>query len=211
MREMRDSALALGAEQREPDRLAAVDATRSEAVSAAQGERYAEAAPLFQQARDAYAQLAAALEAALQAEAEAAAAAAAAAEQPEDQPPVEEEPAAVPADVAISGLIEVFRQAFEQEDLERMARDVYRAAEVPGRDASFLRSAFFDRADELRAQTQIRSLRVSDDGDTATADVEFNTTFRQARMGTRGSQDVTLRMRFVLDAGGWRLERAELR
>ncbi len=213
MRQMRDSVLALEAEQREPDRLAGIDETRGEAVSLAQGGQYAEAVPLFRQARDAYARLAADLAAALQAEAEAAAAAAAAepAVEPAVEPPVEEEPTAVPADVAISGLIEVFRQAFEQEDLERMAREVYGAAEVPGRDAGFLRSAFFDRADDLRAQTQIRSLQVSDDGNTATADVEFNTTFRQARMGTRGSLDVTLRMRFVLDAGGWRLERAEAR
>jgi serine/threonine protein kinase len=204
MRQLRDSVLALGAEEREPDRLAGVEATRSEAVSLAQREQYAEAVPLFQQARDAYARLAVDLAAELQAEAEAAAAAAAAAaEEPE------EEPAAVPPEVAITGLIEVFRQAFEQEDQDRMRAEIYRGP-IPGGDARIY-NAFFDRADDLRAQTEIRSLDVSEDGNTATADVEFATTFRQARMGTRGSQDLTLRMRFVLDAGGWRLERAELR
>jgi serine/threonine protein kinase len=211
---IRDTVLALGAEQRQPDRLATIDATRGEAVSLAQSGRYAEAAPLFQQAGDAYAQLAADLEAALQAEAEAAAAAAAAQEpqpQPEEAPPVVEEPAAVPAEEVITGLIETFRQAFEQEDLERMAGEVYKAAQVPGTDAIFFRSAFFDRADNLRAQAEIRNLQIAQDGSTATADVKLNLTFTQSRMGTSGNQEVTLRMRFVLDAGGWRLERAEQR
>jgi len=211
---IRDTVLALGAEQRQPDRLANVEATRAEAVSLAREERYAEAVPLFRQARDAYAQLAADLEDALQAEAEAeAAAAAAAAQEPqlEATPPAAAEPAALPAEEVIRGLIETFRQAFEREDLERMAGEVYGASQVPGRDAGFFRSAFFDRADDIHAQVEIRSLEISEDGSTATADVELKTTFIQARMRTSGSQDVTLRMRFVLDAGGWRLERAERR
>jgi serine/threonine protein kinase len=199
------AALDAGAQEYAADGWNAAEGLRQRAERQEANGALAAAAPLYGQARDAYAR------AVEEAVAAAAAAEAAAAEVPVEQPPAEEEPATVPADVAIRGLIEAFRQSFEQEDLERMAREAYRAAEVPGRDASFLRSAFFDRAEDLRAQTQIRRLQVSDDGNTATADVEFNTTFRQARMGTRGSLDVTFRMRFVLDAGGWRLERAERR
>lgn len=208
MREMRDSALTLGADRREPDRLADVDATRSSALSAAQGGRYADAVPLFQQAGDGYAQLVTDLAAALQAEAEAAAAAAAAAEEPEEQPSAAEEPPPAP-DVIIADMIEVFRQAFQEEDLDRMSAELYRGP-IPGGDSRIYR-AFFDRADDLRAQTKNVNIRVSEDGMTASADVELATTFRQARMGTQGEQDLRWRMRFVLDADGWRLERSELR
>ncbi len=205
MRTGRQAALDAGAQQFVADGWDAAEGLRRGAEGQEANGALAAAAPLYEQARDAYAR------AVEEAVAAAAAAEAAAAAVPVERPPAEEEPTTVPADVAISSLIEAFRQAFEQEDLERMAREVYRAAEVPGRDAGFLRDAFFDRADDLRAQTEIRSLQVSDDGNTATADVEFKTTFRQARMGTRGSLDVTFRMRFLLDAGGWRLERAERR
>jgi serine/threonine protein kinase len=203
MQAERRAALDAGAQQYSADGWDAAESLRRQAEGQEASGALAAAAPLYEQARDAYARVAE--------DAVTAAAAAVAAAEPEQPPPAEEEPAVVPADVAITGLIEVFRQAFEQEDLDRMAREAYRAAQVPGRDANFFRNAFFDRADDLRARTEIRSLQISNDGNTATADVEFNTTFRQARMGTPGSQDVTLRMRFVLDAGGWRLERAERR
>ncbi|UCC81656.1 MAG: protein kinase [Gemmatimonadota bacterium] len=201
MQTVRGAALDAGAQQYAADAWDNAEGLRQQAEGQEGNGALAAAAPLYGQARDAYAR---AVEDALAA----AAAAAAAAEEPAPEPPAEEEPAAVPAEVTITGLIEVFRQAFEQEDLNRMSADLYRGP-VPGGDARIY-NAFFDRADDLRAQTDIRRLEVSEDGNRATADVEFATTFRQARMGTRGSQDVTFRMRFVLDAGGWRLERAEL-
>jgi hypothetical protein len=116
---------------------------------------------------------------------------------------------AVPADVGITGLIEIFREAFEQEDLGRMGAEVYRGP-VPGGDARIYR-AFFDAADDLRAETTIRELQIAEDGNTATADVMLATRFRQARTGISRTRDQRFRLRFALDGGGWRLERAERR
>jgi serine/threonine-protein kinase len=199
MAEQRLAALTAGAQQGAADQLAAGDAIRDGAVQAARDVNYAAALSEFGRARDAYAQLAADL-----------AAQAAEAEQPaggEEMPAEAEGVGAVAPEVAITALIESFRLAFEAEDLERMGADVYRSA-VPGADERTFR-LFFDRAEDLRATATIQRLQVEDDA--ATADVELAMRFRQARTGQPGSMDQTFRLRFVLDAGGWRLERAQRR
>jgi len=164
-------------------------------------ERYAEALPLFQQAAAAYAQLAEQIAAQLTEQ-----------EQPtEEVTPEPAETPAISAEQAIRQLIERFRQAFEAEDLTRMAAEVYKG-EVPRgsdrRDARFLGNVF-EAAEELSVAIRVDRLRIEEAS--AVADVQLDMGFRQARTRDPGERGFKLRLGFVPAADGWRLTRLEWR
>jgi hypothetical protein len=200
MQQQREAALAVGAEGRAADRLAETDEVRDRGQTEFGNRSYAEALAHFQEAERAYMQLAEELAAQPVEEEQPAAAADLPAE--EVMPP--EEAGATSDEVAIGDLIERFRQAFELEDLERMGAEVYKG-EVPSGDARFLRDAFFDRADSIRAELRLEDLRF--DGLAAVAHVEINIEFRQARTRQSETYRQRLRLQFVSGPDGWRLER----
>ncbi|UCC73262.1 MAG: protein kinase [Gemmatimonadota bacterium] len=197
MLQQRGSALAVGAEEREPDRLAAADRTRDQAAQRAQRSQYAEAQRLFEGARDAYALLAAELVAAQQAEAAAL----------EAEPAAAEEPPEPLAETVILDLVNAFIQAFEQEDMGRMAGELYKG-DVPGRDRDLL-DAWFRRADDMNLEVVERNLQV--DGSRATVDLQLRIEARQARTGERAAVDERFRLEFEAERGVWRLTRTRRR
>ncbi len=195
MREQRQAAVAAGAEDQSADALSAADDIRTQAIAEYRGEAYATAIALFNEARDAYGELAQQL-----------IAAAATAEAAAEEPAPAAEPAESP-DATIRALIEIFRQSFEQEDLDRMGAELYRGP-VPDGDARTF-NVYFDRANDLRAEATIRDLRV--EGDEAVAEIGLDLGFRQSRTGEPGTMSQRFRLRFVRQTGVWRLQQAERR
>jgi serine/threonine protein kinase/ketosteroid isomerase-like protein len=206
MQHGREAALAAGAEARASDRLAEADAVRDRAQTEFRNQSYAEALARFQEAERAYTRLAEDLAAQPVEE-----------EQPaEAEPPAEEvvppeEAAATSEQAAIEDLIRRFSQAFQAEDLELVAAEVYKG-EVPQgnntRDARFLQQ-LFRVAEELSATYRIESLEVATPA--AVAEVRFDMRFRQARTGETREMGLRLRLRFASGPDGWRLERLERR
>jgi hypothetical protein len=197
MRLERQAAEDAGARQHAAEGWDAAEGLRQRAEIHVGNEDYAAALDFFVQARDMFAQVTG--------EAAAAAAAAAAAEEPEP----EEEPAPVSADVAIRDLIEIFRQAFEQGDLDRMSAEVYRGSIPRGERELF--SDFFGAATQLSVAAEIARVRIADDSASAVAEVELATEYRHATTGASHSPKLRFRLRLVSGPGGWKLERAERR
>jgi len=182
MESERDAAARAGAERRAPKRMALADAMRSRALAKFRQERYAEAVPLFREAGDAYTRIADSL------------ADGGAAGRPRT--------GTDSADEAIRALIERFRLAYEQEDVEGMRADVY-GGELPADDARYFR-VVFERADDIQARAHIENLEAGES--TARARLQLALRFRQAR--TRQLQETTenLQLQFRREAEGWRLE-----
>jgi len=147
---------------------------------------YGEAASLFRQAEQAYADLLPADEADPGARAE----------------PGQPEGPALTAEQTISGLIERFGELFAQEDLPAMGVELYRR-QLPQDDRAFL-TTVFERADEIQVVRLERNLSVA--GTSATADVRLRMRFDQSRTGASGERDVRFRMEFASGPNGWRLE-----
>ncbi len=212
MQQQRQAALDAGAQQHASDSLATVDGIARRAEAELRNERYAEALPLFQQAAEAYAQLAEELAAQPVEEERPAEERPAEAEQPSEEVPAEsEEAVVVSAEEAIADLIGTFCKAFEEEDLDRIRDEVYKGEMPRGnnrRDAQFLRT-LFESVEELSVDPTVEGIRV--DGTSAVAAVRLSTRFREARMRTRGDRDFRLRLEFASTPGGWRLQRLEWR
>ena len=116
------------------------------------------------------------------------------------------EPAEIPPERAIASLLEVYRQAFEAEDLDLMTQAVY-GGSLPEKNAEFL-NTWFRLADELRL-----TIDVADDlslaGDEARLRVKQKISYRLTRTGERRDHTRNLRMYFERGADGWRLLRFE--
>lgn len=126
-----------------------------------------------------------------------------------DATPVEEDAAgegdvAAVADESASSspdwVLEQYRLALEQEDLEALAH-IYGGA-VPAEDARMLRR-IFDSADEIQAEMKAGDYRI--DAGRAIVDVEFPMRYVLAR--TKRAQQYTLKLRMTLEqvGEGWRL------
>ncbi|UCF21560.1 MAG: protein kinase [Gemmatimonadota bacterium] len=192
MERQRQAALNQGAQEREPQRLAQADGLRSTGLTREGAGAYPEAIARFGEAQTAYQRLAADL----------AARPAAAAEEPPAAPATP----TVSAAEAISNLIERFRQAFEQEDLARMAAEVYKGPVPEGRnnrsDGQWL-STIFSAAEVLTAEARYREPQPG--ATAATVDIDLQVNFRQQRTGQTRDMTRKLRLDFVLEAGEWRL------
>ncbi len=70
-------------------------------------------------------------------------------------------------------------------------------------------NVIFSRTDDLQASSTLEDLRVS--GTTASAEVNLDLRFRQARTGQRASMGLKLRLTFLRDQDVWRLQRIERR
>ena len=147
---------------------------------------YGEAASLFRQAEQAYADLLPADEADPGARAE----------------PGQPEQPALTAEQTISGLIERFGELFAQEDLAGMGVELYRR-QLPREDRAFL-TTVFERADEIQVVRLEQDLNV--EGTSAAADVRLRMRFDQSRTGASGQRDIRFRMEFASGPNGWRLE-----
>jgi hypothetical protein len=186
----RENAAGVGAAERTPDRLTAIDADRDRAEALFGNGSYMDAWSLYERVELDYRQLAADVAAAVaREEAEAARAA---------RPPEE----------ILAGVIERFRQLFEQGDLSGMGEELYRGR-VPSDDERLLQS-FFGRAEEMQAEFEQPTIRVV--GSSATADVRMRLDFRNRRTGERFTDvPYDLRLTFALDSSSWYLERVESR
>ncbi len=129
-------------------------------------------------------------------------------ESPAENGPAEigSDPESSPAVASHLGIIELYRQALESEDLDRL-REVY-GGEPPAKDLEML-ERIFNSAEELQVEMEVGELR--SEGDRATLDVEFPMRYVLAR--TKRSQKYTLKIHMTLEHGptGWRLLAAEQR
>ena len=198
MRRLRGEAVSAGAPRLQPDAMAQADGVRDEGVRLMRQESLGEARARFDAAGALYQQLATDLSE----EAEPVGG--------EPEPNVETEPppanAASPEEI-LTGMVETFRLAFEQENLDLMATRLYQGM-VPRSDSELM-EAVFDRTDELRATLDRREVKL--DGDEATADVRLKLEFRQSRTGQAGSTDMNFRLDFAFGPDGWRLVRVRRR
>jgi len=183
MQERREAAVAAGARRLALVRPGMIASQAREHFDAGD---YGEAARLFRQAEQAYADLLPADEADPSVRAE----------------PGQGEQPALTAEQVISGLIERFGALFAQEDLPGMGGELY-GRQVPRDDRGFL-TTVFERADEIQVILLERDLNV--EGTSATADVRLRMRFDQSRTGAPGERDIRFRMEFTSGPNGWRLE-----
>jgi serine/threonine-protein kinase len=181
--EMHDQRLAArqaGADDSAPQQLAAADNTRNRAFNAEQQERYGDAVAFYNQARDAYAQIVTNMAA---------------------------RPNPVSAEDQLAALIERFRVLFEQEDLDRMASEVY-GGSIPEEDAGMM-DYIFRQAEEISATSNIESIEVEETS--ATADAQLDLEIRNARTDQRSNLQLKLRFNFDFTPDGWRMRRMRRR
>ena len=191
----RAEALAAGANERAPDRLAQTDRTYNQGKSHLSAGRYQSARLSFEQAAAGYVSLANELRA---------------------QPPPQPEPidttgmgAPRPAAEVLTGMVERLRELLEQEDMQGIGRELYHG-EIPSDDQRLIRN-IFDGADDLVVRLA-SSPRLSIGDASATAVIEFRMDFTQTRTRQRyENYKRELRLRFSRTGDGWRLERLEKR
>jgi hypothetical protein len=184
MRQERQAAVVAGAEQRDAARLAQADAIRDRALASFNAGNYSGSAAQFNEAGEAYKRIAADLAAAAPAA----------------------EPAVTP-EAALAALVEQFCELYQRGDMLRLNAELYRG-EMPRADREYFR-AIFDRSEGLTVQVRNRRPRI--EGSTAVVDLDLTLRFRQARTGERATLPEQLRLTFVADDGGWRLQRTERR
>jgi hypothetical protein len=190
--QQRQSAMEVGAAERTPDQLAAIDADRDRAQSLLGNGSYMDAWSRYERVESEYRQLAADVTAAVAREA-------AEAEEALDPRPPEE---------VLAGMIERFRQLFEQADLSGMGEELYRGR-VPSDDERLLQT-FFGRAEEMQVELEQPAIRIV--GSSATADVKVRLDFRNRRTGERFTGvPYEFQLTFALDSSSWFLERVESR
>jgi hypothetical protein len=116
-------------------------------------------------------------------------------------------PAAASPGPAIVTVLEAYRQALEDEDLQRLRQEIYRGA-LPADDLRYL-ELWFDRTDELQVELEPRVIDVEDGR--ARAIVRQTVTYRLSR--TRELRRTRLDMRMLFEreggGGGWRLVRVD--
>ncbi len=183
--DQRAEAVRRGAPTQASERFQAAEALRDQAQQSLSGGQNSAALRQFEQAERDFARLVAELP---------------------SLPPVAEEeagPRPATAEEQIGGLIERFRDLFQQEEMGRIRAELFRG-NMPRQDARIL-NFIFQSADEINVtRTQTRSLSVS--GASASAEVKFQMRFRQARTRESRQQDIDFRMKFAQGPGGWRLE-----
>lgn len=118
-----------------------------------------------------------------------------------------EDRAATVRDSAVAHLIEIYRRAFEAEDLERLRLELY-DGRLPAEDEAFIRQ-WFDAAEGFEVALELRSL---DAGEEGSAVALLRQTMSYRLTGTLQSRNWSglLRMAFRRGTGGWRLERLDL-
>jgi hypothetical protein len=105
--------------------------------------------------------------------------------------------------VEIGAQLDRFGAAFATEDVARIQGEFPELA--LGRNEIGLFRAIFDRTDNLSVARRVT--RISGDGDTRTADVDYVLSFKQARTQEAGEQTMKLRCAFAVDGrGGWHLK-----
>ncbi len=118
---------------------------------------------------------------------------------------VDAEPPPVPPEQAIRALLEIYREAWEAADANRLGQQVYRAP-IPEKDGKLI-NTYFDRAEQFHVELDIQDLNIS--GDSARAQIKQTMSFRLIRTGDRRDSSENLLMYFQRSEDGWRLLRFE--
>jgi tRNA A-37 threonylcarbamoyl transferase component Bud32 len=108
--------------------------------------------------------------------------------------------AAAPHD-EVRSVIEAYRKAVEAEDLDALARDIYRA-QLPAADATFL-GRIFELGDQFSIAIEVDSLDVADDE--ARARIQQRMSYRLARNREPRDTNFELELTFRRADGIWRL------